>query len=73
MEIDPGRRRELAQQGRLWLLSLVCASVGAFVVWRADSVFVGILAFLVTLAVLGPVLYVYERRARRDRTAPPPR
>ena len=65
MELDPGRRRELAQQGRLWLLSLVCASVGAYVVWRTDSVYVGIVAFLVTFAVLGPFLWWYERRARR--------
>lgn len=67
MEADPGRRRELAQQGRLWLLGLVCATVGATVVWRTGSVYVGTGAFLVTLAVLGPVLYVYERRARRAR------
>jgi Flp pilus assembly protein TadB len=65
MEADPGRRRELAQQGRLWLLALVCATVGAAVVWRTDSVYVGTGAFLLTLAVLGPVLYLYERRARR--------
>ncbi len=65
MENDPGRRRELAQQGRLWALSLVCATVGALVVWRTDSVYVGVVAFLVALAVLGPVLYVYERRLRR--------
>ena len=65
MEPDPGRRHELAQQGRLWALALVCATVGAVVVWRTDSVYVGTAAFLLTLAVLGPVLYVYERRARR--------
>ena len=62
--MDPGRRREVAQQGRLWLLALVCASVGALTVWRTDSVYVGTGAFLLTLLVLGPVLYVYERRAR---------
>ncbi len=65
MESDPGRRRELASQGRLWLLALVCATVGALTVWRTDSVGVGTGAFLVTLAVLGPLLYAYERRARR--------
>ncbi len=64
-EPDPGRRRELASQGRLWLLALVCATVGALTVWRTDSLAVGTGAFLITLAVLGPVLYVYERRARR--------
>ena len=67
MEADPGRRRELAQQGRLWLLALVCAAVGATVVWRTDSVYVGTAGFLIALAVLGPVLYVYERRVRRRR------
>jgi hypothetical protein len=65
MEPDPGRRRELAQQGRLWLLALVCASVGALTVSRTGSIYVGAGAFLLTLAVLGPILYAFERRARR--------
>ena len=69
MELDPGRRRELAQYGRLWALALVCATVGAVTVSRTGSVWVGTGAFLVTLLVLGPFLLVYERRARRRREA----
>ena len=34
-------------------LSLVCASVGAFTVWRTDELLPGIGAFLITLVVLG--------------------
>lgn len=58
----PSTRSELAKTGRLWLLSLICAGVGAYVVSRTDSVLPGVVAFLITLAVLGPVLWVYERR-----------
>jgi hypothetical protein len=65
VELDPKRREELGQTARLWLLGLPCAAVGAYVVWRTDAVAPGILAFLVTLAVLGPFLWVYERRRRR--------
>lgn len=65
MAVDPKTRNDLAQQGRLWGLSLVCAGVGAYVVWRTDSLLPGISAFLITLAVLGPILYAYERRRRR--------
>jgi hypothetical protein len=61
---DPGRRREIAREGRLWLLSLVCALVGAITVWRTDSLTSGIFAFLVSLLVLGPVLWWYEKRRR---------
>ena len=64
MELDPGRRRELAQQGRLWALGLVCATVGAVTVHRTGSIYVGTAAFLLALVVLGPFLYVYERRRR---------
>ena len=60
-----GVRRDLAKQGRLWALSLlVCASVGAFVVWRTDELLPGIGAFLTALVVLGSGLYAYERRRR---------
>ena len=57
-------RTEVAKQARLWLLSLICASVGAFVVWRTDALLPGISAFVITLAVLGPILWLYERRKR---------
>jgi len=61
---DDGIRRDLAKQGRLWGLSLVCATVGAVTVWRTDELLPGIGAFLVTLVVLGSLLYAYERRRR---------
>ena len=61
---DDGIRRELAKQGRLWGLSLICATVGALVVWRTDELLPGIGAFLITLVVLGSALYAYERRRR---------
>ncbi len=59
---DDRIRRDLAKQGRLWALSLICASVGAIVVWRTDQLLPGIGAFLITLVVLGSGLYAYERR-----------
>ena len=59
---DDRIRRDLAKQGRLWALSLVCASVGAFAVWRTGELLPGIGAFLLTLVVLGSALYAYERR-----------
>ena len=59
---DDGIRRDLAKQGRLWGLSLICATVGAVVVWRTDELLPGIGAFLITLVVLGSALYAYERR-----------
>ena len=62
MALEPRTRSDLAKQGRLWLLSLICASVGAYVVWRTDALLPGVGAFLITLVVLGPLLYVYERR-----------
>jgi hypothetical protein len=52
----------LAKQARLWTLSLVCATVGAVTVWRTDQLLPGIGAFLLTLVVLGSILYAYERR-----------
>ena len=64
VELDPKRRRELAQYARLWLLALPCAAAGAYVVSRTDDLVLGVLAFLVTLAVLGPLLWLYERRHR---------
>ena len=67
MDIDPDIRRQLYQQARLWSLSLVCATVGALVIWRSGRLAPGILAFLVALALLGPVLWAYERRARARR------
>lgn len=64
VELDPKRRTELGQYARLWLLALPCAAAGSYVMWRTDDVFLGIVAFLIALAVLGPFLWVYERRHR---------
>lgn len=64
MPLEPEDRRQLAKQGRLWLLSAICATVGAVTVWRADSLVTGIVAFLLSLAVLGPLLWLYERRQK---------
>lgn len=64
MPTDPDLRRKLAKEGRLWALALVCAVVGAGTVARTGSVPSGVLAFLITVAVLAPLLYVYERRRR---------
>jgi len=62
--LDPRRRRELAQQGRLWLMSVVCALIGSITVWRTGSVSPGVVAFAISLLVLGPLLWTYERRRR---------
>ena len=64
MPADPELRRKLAKEGRLWSLAFVCAAVGATTVAVTDAVPPGILAFLVTLAVLAPALYLYEKRHR---------
>jgi hypothetical protein len=64
MPTDPELRRKLAKEGRLWALAFVCALVGAGTVARTGSVPAGVLAFLIALAVLAPLLYVYERRRR---------
>ncbi len=61
---DPKTRRQLAQQGRLWLLSLVCAAAGAFTISRTGSLTTGIGAFLICVAVLGCALWLFERRRR---------
>lgn len=65
VELDPKRRAELGQYARLWLLALPCAAAGSFVVWRTDDLVLGVVAFLIALAVLGPFLWVYEKRRRK--------
>ena len=64
MPTDPELRRKLAKEGRLWAMAFVCAVVGAGTVALTESLPSGVLAFLTTLAVLGPALYLYERRRR---------
>ena len=71
---DPQLRRQIAQQARLWLLALVCAAVGAAVVSQTDRLAPGIGAFLLTLAVSGPLLWLWEKRHRAPAsTTPEPR
>ena len=72
MPAEPDARDQLARQGRLWVLSLICATVGAVTVWRTDSLLPGIGAFLLALAVFGIPLWVYERYRTRKRQQPPP-
>ena len=62
---DPETRRQLAKQGRLWLLSLICATIATAAIVRTNSLTTGIVVFLVSVAVLGTVLFAYERRRRR--------
>lgn len=64
VELDPKRRAELGQYARLWILALPCAATGSYVQWRTDDVVLGVVAFLIALAVLGPILWLYERRRR---------
>jgi Flp pilus assembly protein TadB len=62
---DPDTRRQLGKLGRLWLLSLICATIATVVLSRTDSLPTAILVFLVCVALLGSLLWVYERRKRR--------
>ena len=64
MERDPELRAKLAKEGRLWAMAAVCAAVGAGPIALTDAIPPGVLAFLVTLAVLGPLLWFYEKRRR---------
>ena len=62
---DSETRRQIAKQGRLWLLSLLCAIAGTITIVETNSLGRGIVAFLVAVALLGPVLFIYEKRHRR--------
>ncbi|WP_375423677.1 hypothetical protein [uncultured Friedmanniella sp.] len=64
MALDPKTRRELGQTVRLWGMALICAVAGSVTVSVTDRLAPGVLAFLIALAVLGPLLLVYERRHR---------
>jgi Flp pilus assembly protein TadB len=64
-EKDSELRGKLAKEGRLWGLALVCATVGAVTVALTDSVPIGVVAFLLVIAVLGPLLHRYEKRRRQ--------
>ncbi len=64
MATDPKLRRELLKSARLWALSAICAVVGAVTISITGSIGSGVLAFLGALVVLGPILWLYERRHR---------
>lgn len=64
---DPKTRRELAKQGRLWLLALVCAAAGAITINQTGSLTTGIVVFLLCVVPLGALLVVYEKRHGRTR------
>jgi hypothetical protein len=62
---DPDTRSQLAKEGRLWLLSLVCATIGALTVWLTSSIPYGVGAFVASVLVLGGLLRAYEKRRRQ--------
>jgi hypothetical protein len=62
----PETRRQLAKQGRLWLMSLVCAAAGALTIQRTASLAIGVAVFLGCVILIGPLLWIYEKK-RRDR------
>jgi hypothetical protein len=64
MVVDPDTRGQLAKEGRLWLLSMVCATAGATGVYLSDSIAIGVAVFLACLAVFGGILLAYERHKR---------
>jgi hypothetical protein len=61
---DPELRQRLSKEGRLWLLSLICASAGAITVSATESLGPGVMAFLISLAIFGPLLWLYEKRRK---------
>ena len=62
---DSNRRREIAKEGRLYLLALVCATGGALTVYLSGRLVTGIFVFALCLLVFGPILYQYEKRHRK--------
>ena len=63
--LDPKIRTGLAKEGRLWILGLLCAVPGAFVAERTQDWWAGAVVFLGCFVVLGPLLWIYERRKKR--------
>ena len=62
---DPKRRQEIAKEGRLYLLALVCATGGALTVYLTNRLASGIFVFLICLLVFGSLLRQYEKRHRK--------
>ena len=61
MAEDAKRRREIAKEGRLYLLALVCATGGALTVYLTNRFTSGVFVFLLCLLVFGLLLYRYEK------------
>jgi hypothetical protein len=64
---DLDTRRKLAKEGRLYLLSLACATPGGIAVYLSNSVAVGVVVFLCCVLVFGSALWAYERRLSKQR------
>jgi hypothetical protein len=71
MALEPATRAQLFKTLRLWLLALICAGVGAYVVGRSNDVGTGIGAFLIAFVVFGLPLWAYERSLTRRTEKPP--
>ncbi len=67
---DPKTRKELAKTARLWAMAVICAAAGAYAVQRSGSLGVGVAVFLLVTAVLGTLLWLYERRRRDEARRP---
>ncbi len=65
MALDPKIRTGLAKEGRLWILAAICAVPGAIVADRTQDWWAGAAIFAACFVVLGPLLWVYERRKKR--------
>ncbi|NLT30679.1 MAG: hypothetical protein GXX86_09525 [Propionibacterium sp.] len=69
---DPsGTERDLPEkfgkEVRLWGMSFACAALGALAVWYFDNLMAGIGVFLISLIILGGLLYSYEKRRGESR------
>lgn len=60
----PDLRRDIGKELRLWGMAVVCAAAGAIAVSITDSFGIGVLVFLATLGVCGPILFTYEKRRK---------
>lgn len=65
MALDPKVRTGLAKEGRLWILGALCAVPGAIVAERTQDWWAGAVVFAGCFVVLGPLLWLYERRKKK--------
>jgi hypothetical protein len=49
---------------------LVCATAGAVTIQRTASLAIGVAVFLGCVVVLGPLLWIYEKMRRTERSDP---